>query len=103
MKKQTDPLELNLKELPKHTHHGLRDYVEHGIKPGSFLVAVLCNNLFEAARLADTENRALLANFPMVINRELPTGSFGNHELVNKWILSGGRQGIKNSDDLPHY
>ena len=36
---------------------GMRRYIEYGIAPGSFMTAILCNDLMEAAQRADDTNR----------------------------------------------
>lgn len=43
-------------EIPVLTQEGIKRYIEFGCKPGSFLFAVLCNDLMNAVRRADTDN-----------------------------------------------
>ena len=47
---------MELKELPVNVQIGLTRYVKHHIPPGSFLRAVLENNLSEAVANADERN-----------------------------------------------
>jgi len=53
--------------IPEHTAQSLIDYVEHGWQPGSFLTAVLENDLGGAAFRADMENKLCLANIAMIV------------------------------------
>jgi hypothetical protein len=54
---------MNAKQIPQ----SLIDYVEHGWQPGSFLTAVLENDLEGAAFRADMENKLYLANIAMIV------------------------------------
>ena len=42
---------------------GFKNYVEHGIAPGSFMTALLSNNLTAALSGADSTNRELLTQW----------------------------------------
>ena len=53
--------------IPEHTAQSLIDYVEHGWQPGSFLTAVLENDLEGAAFHADPQNKRYLANIAMIV------------------------------------
>ena len=53
--------------IPAHTVQTLVNYAEHGWQPGTFITAVLENNLAMAASSADAENRRYLANIAMVV------------------------------------
>lgn len=53
--------------IPESTVQTLVNYAEHGWQPGSFITAVLENNLAMAASSADEENRRYLANIAMVV------------------------------------
>lgn len=72
--------------IPEHTQAGLDRYINHRIRPGSFLVAVLSNDLFEAVSRADLENQAALADIVKYIYNKLPSGSHGSIERVDAWL-----------------
>ena len=57
----------NVHPIPEHTAQSMIDYVEHGWQPGSFLTAVLENDLEGAAFRADMENKLYLANIAMIV------------------------------------
>lgn len=69
----------------KYMIHGLQLYVEHGIKPGMFLQAVLANDFANAVTLADFHNRELLYEWAIFILNELPPQCWGSWETVRNW------------------
>ena len=74
--------------IPKYTLDSLTRYVEHGIPPGSFLCAVLENNLVRAVGRADRENLAALPDIVKYIYNELPSTCWGSPARVNEYIES---------------
>jgi len=56
---------------------------------GSFLRAVLENNLFEAVGRADSEAAEALRGIVTYVNCQLPGGCWGNKEVVEKWAGIG--------------
>ena len=64
----------------------LKLYAERGIMPGSFLSAVLENNLFGATRLADSYNRETFFEITEYISDTLPQNSWGSRETVSKYV-----------------
>jgi len=72
--------------IPAHMVEGLVLYVEHGITPGDFLLAVLRNDLVEAAAHADEINKHLLFEYADVMWNYLPSTCWGSPALVRAWI-----------------
>ena len=72
----------------------LERYVEHGIKPGDFLTAVLENNFMEAAGRADSFNQLHLHDWARVIYNDVPSACHGSSERVSQWIKAGGLVGL---------
>ena len=72
--------------VPEHLHDGLRLYLEHGVPPGSFLLAVLTNDLFEAMGRADEESRRGLFNLVSFIYHAVPTSAWGTAEKVRAFM-----------------
>jgi hypothetical protein len=64
---------------------GLQRWVEKGIYPGSFLTAVLENNLFDAVGRADATNINLIKEWVVFIYNELPSGCYGSRETMEHW------------------
>ncbi len=74
--------------IPEHMRAGMERYMEQGVNPGSFLTAVLSNDLVVAALCADSINRPRLHDYCMWLYNYAPSGSFGSPEAVNNWIKS---------------
>lgn len=67
---------------------GMRLYLEHGIGPGSFMTALLCNDLMGACGRADLQNRAALFAWAQWLYNYAPSGSYGSRENVREWMKS---------------
>lgn len=76
--------------IPPHMIGGLRRYIEDGIPPGSFLTAVLSNDLRGACERADDENRHCLFDYVSFLYNHAPTGSWGSKENFGAWCDLGG-------------
>lgn len=63
----------------------LQRYIEHGIPPGDFLCAVLCNDLREACGRGDAE---ALDNLPHIVSylyNRCPAGCWGSEACFEDW------------------
>lgn len=74
--------------LPEHMQDGALFYVEHGIEPGSFMSAVICNDLSEACARADDINRYRLFDIVSWFYNEAPGGCWGSREKMAAWIVA---------------
>lgn len=79
--------------LPGHMQGGMRRYIEHGIRPGSFLCAVLRNDLLGAAVQGDAVNRQLLSSYADFLRVHAPYACYGSSEALESWIATGGLNG----------
>lgn len=61
-------------------------YVKQGIPTGSFLAAVLCNDLMEAMGRADMGNRSSLFEICTYIYNETPSSCHGSPQRVREWL-----------------
>lgn len=61
-------------------------YFEQGFDPGSFLRAVLSNDLREACGCADQANQRLIFEWVQWLYNEAPRNSWGSPEKVQTWI-----------------
>lgn len=84
----------NIDALPDHMHEGMINYIEDGVPPGSFLAAVLENNLTMAVMKADHINRHRIVDFVEYLMWFSPNGCYGNEEAVQNWIKTGGLRGL---------
>jgi hypothetical protein len=66
----------------------VRNYLEHGVPPGGFLTALLCNDLCEVCRQADDDNRCLLFATVSWFYNEAPPFSWGDAQRVKDWIVA---------------
>ena len=65
---------------------GIQRYVQHGVKPGHFLTAVLCNDLRESINRADDDNRQNLIGVVAYCMWEIPGACWGSKEKVDAWL-----------------
>jgi len=73
--------------VPLHTIAGLHNYVENKCPPGSFLCAVLENNLHAACSRADQHNSAALPLIVGFMYAHLPVGAWGSPTVVKTWLV----------------
>lgn len=72
--------------LPEHIQGGMSRYVEHGIEPGGFLYAVLCNDLRDAIGRASEDSVIQLSNIVSYCHNKIPGQCWGSREKVDAWI-----------------
>lgn len=80
--------------LPPYMRDSLENYLEQGIHPGSFLQAVLENNLTEAFGRADMENGLLMKWWAQLMYSYVPAIARGSANNVNEWINHHGFRGL---------
>ena len=97
MRTTTDATDLKVKEavyrmhltalaLPSYMHDGMIDYLINGIYPGSFLTAVLENDLRRAVNAADNANLPALGDWVMFLYHHAPSIAWGSPKRVSEWI-----------------
>ena len=64
----------------------LHRYIFHGIEPGGFLTAVLCNDLVEAVGRADHRNIRCLKDIVSYCYMQLPMGSWRTEANYVNWL-----------------
>ena len=74
--------------IPERMMSGIRLYVERGLQPGSFLSAVIQNNLSETVGRADTENLKNIPAFIAYFYNECPGTCWGSPEKMKSWMES---------------
>lgn len=79
--------------VPKGLRPGLQRWFDQGIKPGSFLQAVLANDLTKAAFQADRTNFPQMGNVAKFIYWHAPPGSYGSWEALEAWSKQKGLEG----------
>jgi len=74
----------NLHLVPEHMHDGLMLYLEHGVEPGSFLDAVLRNDLVGAFTRADELNQHAMRGWAELMYWHIPMSARGVN--VDQWM-----------------
>jgi hypothetical protein len=72
--------------IKKSTIEGIRRYADLHCPTGSFVNAVLCNDLKEACSMADEENLAALPEIVRYCWNEIPHSCWGSPERVERWL-----------------
>jgi hypothetical protein len=72
--------------MKRSTHEGLERYVRYRIPTGSFLRAVLSNDLMGAMGKADEENREDIFEICQYIHNHLPIACHGSPKAVKEWL-----------------
>lgn len=81
-----DDERIALERLPANLREGLERYLDHHIKTGDFLRAVLSNDLKEAYARADTSSKASLADVVFYLYNYAPVGAWGSPRDVERWL-----------------
>lgn len=68
-------------------------YIAHKIEPGSFLRAVLENNLSEAMGRADMYNRRKIFEYVQWLYNEAPADCWGSPQNVHDWLYGKALNG----------
>lgn len=76
---------LRTSNVPEHMHNGLILWLTEGIRPGSFMMAVLENDLREACSRADNTNRYRLFDFVSFLYNYAPFGAWGSPKACDLW------------------
>ena len=71
--------------LPSYMKSGVELWVLNGIPAGSFLMAVMENNLMGAFSQADDNNTAMMRDWACLLYNYLPGGCHGSREKVKAW------------------
>lgn len=82
--------EIDWEGFPEHMRAGLWNYVNYGIPTGSFLEALLTNDLRRAVKSADRVNIAVLYGMVDFCNMNIPASCWGSKEAYDQWIKLGG-------------
>ena len=83
---ERESLARGIEILPQHMQDGVRLYLDKGVKPGSFLTAVLSNNLVEAFKTADVTNIMNMQRWATWLYNDCPVGAWGSLDKVESWI-----------------
>jgi len=82
-----DTMSLPYDKLPPLLRDGMKLYIEHGIQPGSFLRAVIINDLRLAVIRADNDNLVRLREILLWFDSHAPAGCWGSPEIMRDWLV----------------
>jgi hypothetical protein len=74
---------------------GIRRYADDHCPTGGFLEAVLSNDLAEAFRRADKDNRDAMFEIVMYCYNEIPSDCWGSPEKVRSWLKPANRKEVE--------
>jgi len=77
---------INYDSAPNNIGRALQRYVEKGVNPGSFLEAVLKNDLIQSCASADMTNLALIYDIVKWIYNNLPTVYYGSKSRYDNHV-----------------
>lgn len=88
------PAEFARRVPAPHMVDGVWLYLAHGIPPGSFLTALLSNQLVETVRRADMQNKACLMEWTNFLVSAIHMDAWGSPAKVATWIAHRGLSGV---------
>jgi len=72
--------------IPQHTKYQIDEYVKNQIPPGSFVRAVLGNDLMEAFMRADDINLHYMKDIVMYVYNDIPSHCWGSPGIVDLFL-----------------
>ena len=75
-----------LEQFPSASADALKNYFELGWEPGSFITALLMNDLKATCVCADSQNIRLIVEYVRWLYNYAPSVSWGSPEKVMYWI-----------------
>ncbi len=90
--------------IPEHMRGAVSRYVMHGLHPGGFLPAIICNDLQSAVARADSVNQSRIADYIRFFSSHVPRAAWGAESMMNKWMKGRGLVGLlaRPPDAIPH-
>ena len=79
---------VEMNTIPEAVKSSIDRYIENGIMPGSFVAAVLSNDLMDTWFQADDDSRENLEAIIKYVACEVPSSAWGSREKVENWIRS---------------
>lgn len=72
--------------IPEKIKASLDRYVNHGLRTGGFLEAVLSNDLMDAYRRADRDDLVMMPAIVSYIYSDIPSDAHGSRERYEAWL-----------------
>lgn len=97
MLSQEDLNKIDYTLVPEHLRTGLRNYIESGYKPGSFLDRILRGEIKEAIMVADPISSSRLKDIITFLETYAPPCCYGDSLKVDNWISLHARNKLERS------
>lgn len=81
-------VDIDYSKLPEHLVGGFRRYIEHGVRPGQFICAVIVNDLLESYGRADSISIARMSDIVGFVYNQMPSKSHGSPAKLDAWIAA---------------
>ena len=85
--------------IPNHIKGVIDRYVQHGYDGGSFVEALMTNDLVGVFSRGDDENIRYLKDIVQYCYMKIPASCWGSEEKYNKWLSHNGFDGEENDFD----
>ncbi len=90
-----EPYIEKLSMLPGYMQPGMKRWIEEGIEPGSFLMAVIANaDVRTVFELADDTNRHCVFDYLIYLYNYAPSACWGCRENVQSWRAKLNSEGV---------
>lgn len=80
--------EFNGYNIPERIQRALHNYIHNRIRPNTFLIAVLSNDLYNAIKKSTNEEYLALTQICNWVYRNAPMICWGDEETVKNWLKS---------------
>ena len=87
-------------DIPGYMRESVVNYIMHGRATGSFLHAVLSNNLSAAVSRGDDNNQRAIVSYVKFLHNHAPIGCHGSEGAVDYWKKIGGMHGQMTADHI---
>ena len=88
-------LRFHLYGLPEHMRGGMYRWIEYGILPGSFGLAILRNNLVDSYGKADEINLDYMKQWAFWLYNYAPADCWGSRAKIDAWMEHKGLNGLE--------
>ena len=78
-------------EIPDYMVEAIKRYINQRIRPGSFLTAVICNDLCGAVGQADDWNIRNIPAYVAYFYNEAPSTCWGSRAKMEAWLENEGQ------------
>ena len=79
--------------ISPYTMNIIKGYIRDGYQPGSFLTAIICNDLRGAINHGDDENIRNIPAFVIFFCNKAPADCWGSQEKMKLWVQKKRQEG----------